>query len=213
MLETNRGDVPSLELLVLRAAHCAGSLTPPEGTRLVVAGSDETADLDLESASVSLVYCFGPDVRFASELHIARSDQSVPAWLKKANPGNWDPVEWDELLDGLLGPWTIASLDGRVVSLCHAPLRVTERFAECGVWTAPDFRGRGHAAAVTAQWASLAAKSGRRLFYTTHQANRSSQRVAERLGLRFCGYEVAPPHDHTPPQSHVHPLSRLRREA
>ena len=212
MIKTNRGDVPSLELLVLRAAHSAGLLVPPKGTRLVVAESDETQDLDLESESVSLVYCFGPDVRFASELHIARSDQTVPAWLKKANPGNWDPVEWDELLDGLLGPWTIASQEGRVVSLCHAPLRVTERFAECGVWTAPDLRGRGHAAAVTAEWAAIAAKAGRRLFYTTHHANRSSQRVAERLGLRFCGYEDAPPRDHTP-RSHVHPLSRLRREA
>lgn len=208
MLKTNRGDDPSLELLALRAAHSAGSLVPPEGTRLVAAESKETQDLDLESECLCLVYCFGPDVRFASELHLTRSDQTVPAWLKKANPGNWEPVEWDELLDGLLGPWTIASLDERVVSLCHAPLRTTERFAECGVWTDPDFRRRGFAAAVTAEWAAIAAKPGRRLFYTTHHTNRSSQRVAERLGLCFLGYEIAPVRSDGAPRSRVHPLSR-----
>ena len=174
MLKTSRGDVPSLELLALRAAHSAGSLVPPEGTRLVAADSDETKGLDLASESVSLVYCFGPDVRFGSELHITRSDRTVPAWLKKANPGNWEPVEWDELLDGLLGPWTIASQDGRVVSLCHAPLRVTERFAECGVWTDPDFRGRGYAAAVTAEWATLLARP--RTSAVLHDATRPTVR-------------------------------------
>lgn len=211
MLNDNRGDDPSLALLALRAAHCAGSLVPPEGTRLVVAESNETEDLDLESESVSLVYCLGSDVRFTSALSIARSDEPVPSWLKRANPGNWDPVEWDELLDGLLGPWTIATQQGRVVSLCHAPLRMTERFAECGVWTHPDFRGRGYASAVTAEWATLAAQRGRRLFYTTHPTNRSSQRVAERLGLRLCGYQVAVSRQSDGTRSDVHPLSRLQR--
>src|SRR5689334_20188089 len=29
---------------------------------------------------------------------------ATPA-LRGANPGNWEPVEWDELLEGKLGPW------------------------------------------------------------------------------------------------------------
>jgi len=32
---------------------------------------------------------------------------------------------------------------------------MTDRAAECGVWTDTDFRGHGHAAAVTAAWATM----------------------------------------------------------
>lgn len=52
----------------------------------------------------------------------------------------------------------------------------------------PEFRGKGHAAAVTAEWADLIRASARLLFYSTSGTNRSSQRVAARLGLRRIGY-------------------------
>ncbi|TME31877.1 MAG: GNAT family N-acetyltransferase [Chloroflexi bacterium] len=74
-----------------------------------------------------------------------------------------------------------------VVSICHTPA-VSERGAEAGVWTRPEFRGQGYAVAVTAAWATLARPSGRHLFYSTAGANVSSQRVAARLGLRPLGW-------------------------
>ena len=54
-------------------------------------------------------------------VRVERSDHplsgSLAAALRGANPGNWEPVEWDELLDGRLGPWTMV-LDGdRAVSI------------------------------------------------------------------------------------------------
>jgi RimJ/RimL family protein N-acetyltransferase len=121
-------------------------------------------------------------------VHIERSDTSSGAALRSANPGNWQPVEWEELLDGRLGPWAIAVEGDRAVSICHTPRPLTTRAAECGVWTDPAFRGRGYAAALTSAWAAIVRPSGRYLFYSTEADNLSSQRVVERLGLRPLGW-------------------------
>lgn len=153
-------------------------------------------------------YVIEPGARFSSTVRLARSDTWRGDVLRSANPGNWQPVEWDELLDGTLGPWTIAIEDERAVSICHTPGPMRARAAECGVWTDAAFRGRGYAAAVTAAWAELVRPSGRWLFYSTDADNRSSQRVAERLGLRRIGWlwHLARTDD-----DRVHPLSSLRR--
>jgi hypothetical protein len=100
---------------------------------------------------------------------------------------NWPAEEWSQLLDGSLGPWAMAMIGDQVVSICHSA-RLTEHGAEAGVWTDTDFRGHGHAAAVTAAWAALLASSGRHLFYSTSTTNVSSQRVAARLHLRPIGW-------------------------
>ena len=99
----------------------------------------------------------------------------------------WEPDEWRHLLTGDLGPWAMAALDERIVSICHSA-RLTSRAAEAGVWTDPAFRGKGHAAAVTAAWADLIRPSGLHIFYSTSSANLSSQRVASRLNLRPIGW-------------------------
>lgn len=119
--------------------------------------------------------------------HIERSDAANPAALRDANPGNWEPDEWQDLLAGRLGPWAMATHGGAVLSIAHTPLPVSALAAECGVWTRPDARGQGYAAAVTAAWSAIVRREGRRLFYSTTQENRSSQRVAERLRLRPIG--------------------------
>jgi RimJ/RimL family protein N-acetyltransferase len=148
----------------------------------------------LEPACGPLALASGPyyviesGINVATRAHIARSDTSMDERLRHRNPGNWEPDEWDELLAGALGPWAMALIDGRVVSICHTPVRMTERAAECGVWTHPDCRGRGYAAAVTAAWAEILRPSGRYLFYSTDAGNRSSQRVAARLQLRPIGW-------------------------
>jgi predicted GNAT family acetyltransferase len=85
-------------------------------------------------------------------------------------------------------PWCVA-LDGNenaIASMCYAA-RLGDKGAEAGVYTFPRYRSRGLAAAVTASWASMAALNNRELFYSTSAANRSSQRVAARLGLRLIG--------------------------
>ena len=135
-------------------------------------------------------YVFRRDTAFASTADIRRSDatnEDVDT-LQSGNPGNWDLQEWGDLLDGSLGPWAMALVDGNVVSVCHTPRPMTERAAECGVWTHPDARGRGHAAAVTAAWAAILLPTHPYLFYSTDRENRSSQRVAAHLDLRPIGW-------------------------
>lgn len=156
-------------------------------------------------------FVFDGDARCASSARIVRSDAPGVDELRALNPGNWQPLEWDELLDGRLGPWAMALEGERVVSICHTPAAMSARAAECGVWTHPHFRGRGHAAAVTAEWAALVRPSGRRLFYSTERDNRSSQRVAERLRLRRIGvlHRVGRARDDA--DRALHPLSALRR--
>lgn len=132
-------------------------------------------------------YLVPKNVAFRSEVTLVRSDSPDVAPLRGANPGNWQPQEWEQLLDGQLGPWAMATHDGAVISICHTP-RYSPRAAEAGTWTRPDFRGQGHAAATTAAWAALLRPSGRHLFYSTSSTNLSSQRVATRLGLRPIGW-------------------------
>ncbi|MGH3847428.1 MAG: GNAT family N-acetyltransferase, partial [Pseudonocardiaceae bacterium] len=56
--------------------------------------------------------------------------------------------------------------EDRVASICHTPGRTTTA-AEAGTWTAPEFRGRGYAAATTAVWADVLSPHCPHLFYST----------------------------------------------
>jgi RimJ/RimL family protein N-acetyltransferase len=80
-------------------------------------------------------------------------------------------------------PWCVA-LDGGVIAAMAFAARLGVRGAEVGVYTFPDWRSRGLAAAVTAKWTCHPELAGRELFYSTTVANVSSQRVAARLGLQ-----------------------------
>jgi RimJ/RimL family protein N-acetyltransferase len=155
-------------------------------------------------------YLIEPRVRVETRTHIVRSDGSPGERPRHLNPGNWEHDEWDELLDGALGPWAMAIVDGRVVSICHTPRPMTERAAECGVWTHPDYRGKGYAAEVTATWADILRPSGRSLFYSTDAGNLSSQRVAARLGLRPIGWTWSLARAGGGESDDRHPLSRRR---
>jgi RimJ/RimL family protein N-acetyltransferase len=120
--------------------------------------------------------------------HIERSDRWTADLLPAANPGNWEPVEWSQLLAGQLGPWAMAIEHGIVAAICHTPVGLTKRAAECGVWTHPGLRGRGFGAAVVTAWADLLRPSGRCLFYATSANNIRSRRLAQRLRLRPIGW-------------------------
>lgn len=132
-------------------------------------------------------YVIEPDVTFRPTARLVRSDTADCAALRGANPGNWGVDEWQDLLDGRLGPWVMAMHGERVISICHTPVS-NAIAAEAGVWTHPEFRGQRHAAATTAAWAALMRPSGRVLFYSTSWTNHASQRVAGKLGLRRIGF-------------------------
>ncbi len=83
-------------------------------------------------------------------------------------------------------PWCVALAGNEIASIAFAA-RLSPAGAEIGVNTGPNSRGQGFAAAVTANWSSLPSLKGRTLFYSTRRANRSSQGVAARLGLRLIG--------------------------
>lgn len=160
------------------------------------------------SLHASLYYLVEPPVRVELRTRVVRSDSVDAQSLTDLNPGNWAPGEWQELLDGVLGPWAMALVDGRVVSICHTPGPMSDRAAECGVWTHPDYRGRGYASEVTAVWADILRPSGRSLFYSTLSENRASQRVAAHLQLRPIGrtWNLLRPRPDV--ANHRHPLSR-----
>lgn len=92
-------------------------------------------------------------------------------------------------LDDFWEPWCAVTVDGEIAALAFAA-RIGARSAEVGVYTFPGFRGSGLAAAITANWSSLPSLADHELFYSTSATNRSSQRVAERLGLRRFGVSV-----------------------
>jgi hypothetical protein len=83
-------------------------------------------------------------------------------------------------------PWCAALFYGQPVAVCFAA-RLSDLGADAGVATAKNFRGRGFAAAAVAGWSRMKALQSRALFYSTDRANRSSRRVAARLGLRLIG--------------------------
>ena len=138
-------------------------------------------------ASSGPSYLIPDDTAYTSAAPIVRFGDADVEHLRAVHPpgANWRPDEWNSLLDGNLGPWAIATSGGHVISICHSA-RLTARGAEAGTWTDPGHRGRGHAAAVTAAWASLL--RDRTLFYSTSSDNASSQRVAARLKLRPIGW-------------------------
>ena len=133
-------------------------------------------------------YLIPNNTNFTPTTQFVLSNSPQHKTIRQSNPGNWLVNEWNALIDGKLGPWVMATINKRVISICHTPKKMTDAAAECGVWTDPDFRGKGHAAATTAAWASILAPTQRHLFYSTDSKNQSSQRVAARLNLRLIGW-------------------------
>ncbi|MBV9577636.1 MAG: GNAT family N-acetyltransferase, partial [Chloroflexi bacterium] len=146
----------------------------------------ELGPVDLTPAS-GPSYLVGETVDFQSAAQLVRSDDSHSNWLRGATPDNWEVEEWQQLIDGTLGPWAMAVDNALVIAICHTA-RNGGRGVEAGVWTRPGFRGRGHAAAVTAAWSAQLRSDERWVFYSTGRTNLSSQRVAARLGLRPLGW-------------------------
>jgi RimJ/RimL family protein N-acetyltransferase len=77
----------------------------------------------------------------------------------------------------------------RAVSLC-ASVRTGPVAHEAGVETAPEFRGRGYAAAAVAAWAAAVRGMGRLPLYSTSWRNTASRALARKLGLRRYGADL-----------------------
>jgi RimJ/RimL family protein N-acetyltransferase len=181
------------DLATVSTEVVGGALPPrdPRSPPAVLGQCRELLEQIFAPAEVALAcgpsYLVPDSVAFASEATLVRSDALDLSALREANPGNWEPDEWQDLLDGHLGPWAMALDAGQIVSICHTPVR-TPRSAEAGTWTQPGYRGHGYAAATTAAWAALMRPTGRHLFYSTSDWNTSSQAVAARLSLRPIGW-------------------------
>lgn len=87
-------------------------------------------------------------------------------------------------------PWCAAFAGEEFASIAFTS-GLSAAAAEAGVNTAPAERGRGMGAAACEGWASHRALQGRRLFYDTDRTNVSSQKVAQRLALRFVGARLS----------------------
>lgn len=133
------------------------------------------------------VYQFGSEWQRSASPDRLVTSHTVVSPLQR--PRSWDEDQWSELMAGHMGPWAAVVVDGETVSLTHSPRAVLSNAAECGVWTHPDFRGRGLAAAATSAWADLVAADGRPRLYSTDHRNASSRKVAERLRLRHLGWQ------------------------
>lgn len=90
----------------------------------------------------------------------------------------------------LWAPWCLALVDDEIAALAFT-VGLRAASAEVGVYTLAPYRGRGLAAAATTGWSRLPTLHGKTLFYGTSRENVSSQRVAQRLGLRVIGTSVA----------------------
>lgn len=81
----------------------------------------------------------------------------------------------------------VALVEGhRAVSVCRS-VRITSEAHEAGVETLSDFRGRGYAKEVVAEWARLVRAAGATPLYSTSWENNASRAVARKLRLRCYG--------------------------
>src|SRR3989442_4498838 len=75
-----------------------------------------------------------------------------------------------------IGPITAAVVNGSAVSICYCA-RLSPLGAEAGVVTLDSMRGRGHATAAVAAWATAVRRRGVLPLYSTSLENVASQRV------------------------------------
>jgi hypothetical protein len=142
------------------------------------------------NVGTSVIYQLPHHLKYQHAANIVRSDsvegaQMVARFNQRGMPQPMLDAGFKSVAD-LWEPWCIA-IEGEEVAAIAFAARLGAVGAEIGVYTFPNFRSRGFAAAVTASWSSMASLDGYVLFYSTSRINRSSQWVASRHGLRMIG--------------------------
>ncbi len=112
------------------------------------------------------------DIVFLSEQNVRSFIQNGFSWLAEELPYS--------------APCAAVIRDGQAVCICRS-VRKSRQATEAGVETLPDHRGRGYAGQAAAAWAQAVRQSGRIPLYSTSWDNLASQRVAQKLGLRWYG--------------------------
>ena len=144
----------------------------------------------VEQRSAGLIYCFPDLLEYEHDVTLVSSDTPEGDRLHARLADQGMPQALVALgfvaATDIWAPWCVALHEGEVASIALTA-RIGPTGAEVGVTTVPAMRGRGLAAAATAGWGALPSLRGRALFYSTDRTNVSSQRVTDRLGLRFIG--------------------------
>jgi hypothetical protein len=145
------------------------------------------------AVSTALIYQLPNGMRYEHPAAIVRgdSDEGRQILARLADRGMPDYMQTAGFkgVGDFWEPWCVA-LDGTEIASMAFAARLGVSGAELGVYTFPNYRGRGLAAAVTADWSSMPSFNQHALFYSTSKSNRSSQRVTARLGLRLIGTSV-----------------------
>jgi hypothetical protein len=141
-----------------------------------------------------VIYQLPKHLKYEHSATIVRGDSVEGAQMRERFASDGMPPSMVEAgfknVADLWEPWCMA-IEGDEIAAIAFAARLGTVGAEIGVYTFPKFRSRGFAAAVTASWSALPSLDGRALFYSTSGSNRSSQRVAGRLGLRMFGASVS----------------------
>jgi len=145
------------------------------------------------AVSTALIYQLPNGLRYEHPAAIVRGDsdegrQMLARLAERGMPDYMQTAGFKGVGD-FWEPWCVAMDAGEIAAMAFAA-RLGASGAELGVYTFPKYRGRGLAAAVTAAWSSMPSLNQHALFYSTHNSNRSSQRVTARLGLRLIGTSV-----------------------
>jgi hypothetical protein len=143
-----------------------------------------------ESISSALIYRLPNHLSYEHSATIVRGDSpdghALLARLEERGMPDYMRDAGFKSVEDFWQPWCVALEGNEIASMCYAA-RLGDKGAEVGVFTFPNYRSRGLAAAVTASWTSMPALKARALFYSTRTSNLSSQSVAARLGLRLIG--------------------------
>ncbi|MEV3872000.1 GNAT family N-acetyltransferase [Streptomyces sp. NPDC049906] len=159
---------------------------PPEALRRLVASLDDRR-VSVEGGP-SYVFPDRLTVPDPSPLPVITSTtDGLRTARRLVRPDNWQPEEWDELVNGRMGQWAMAVHDREPVSICFTPAS-NATAAEAGVWTRPDFRGKRLAPVVLAAWSERERPARSVLFYSTTADNHASRSVARALGLTPLGW-------------------------
>jgi len=136
------------------------------------------------------IYTFPDDVRSPHPAQLIRSgtddgDRLIERLEREGMPESLSSVGVVDAGE-FWEPWCTA-FEGEEIASIAFTVGMSPEGAEVGVCSMVAFRGRGFAAAAVAGWGSHSEVRGKTRFYSTAWSNVSSQRVTDRLGLRFVG--------------------------